>query len=82
MKIAKGLKKTEDGRFTCSIGKFQRHFKVIMRFVIRTDAVAFITRKGKNNLVLMSYKHYIRMSVELKKVNGSIQRIPYSSENR
>ena len=75
MKIARGLKKTGDGRFTCTSGSLQRHFKVILRFVTRTDAVIFITRKGKNDLVLMSYKHYMRLSGELEELKRAVRRM-------
>lgn len=81
MKIARGLKKNGDGRFTCTSGSLQRHFKVILRFVTRTDAVIFITRKGKNDLVLMSYKHYMRLSGELEDVKHALERILDSGVN-
>ena len=81
MKIARGLKKTADGRFTCTSGSLQRHFKVILRFVTRTDAVIYITRKGKNDLVLMSYRDYLRISDELEEVKRAIQRMHNSGED-
>lgn len=75
MKIAKGLTRTADGRFTCSVGKFQRHFKVILRFVSRTDAVVYITRKGKNDLVLMSYRYYLQMTSELDGIKQTLRQM-------
>lgn len=75
MKIARGLTKTADGRFTCSAGMLQRHFKVILRFVIRTNAVIYITRKGKNDLVLMSYDYYLQWTKELDRIKDEIRRL-------
>lgn len=75
MKIARGLTKTADGRFTCSAGMLQRHFKVILRFVIRMNAVIYITRKGKNDLVLMSYDYYLQWTKELDRIKDEIRRL-------
>lgn len=75
MKITRGLTKTADGRFTCSAGMLQRHFKVILRFVIRTNAVIYITRKGKNDLVLMSYDYYLQWTKELDSIKNEIHRL-------
>lgn len=75
MKITRGLTKTADGRFTCSAGMLQRHFKVILRFVIRTNAVIYITRKGKNDLVLMSYDYYLQWTKELDRIKDEIRRL-------
>lgn len=75
MKITRGLTKTADGRFTCSSGMLQRHFKVILRFVIRTNAVIYITRKGKNDLVLMSYDYYLQWTKELDRIKDEIRRL-------
>ena len=75
MKIARGLTKTADGRFTCSAGMLQRHFKVILRFVIRMNAVIYITRTGKNELVLMSYDYYLQWTKELDRIKDEIRRL-------
>lgn len=53
----------------------QRHFKVILRFVIRTNAVIYITRKGKNDLVLMSYDYYLQWTKELDSIKNEIHRL-------
>lgn len=75
MKMTKGLTRTADGRFTCTVGKLKRHFKVILRFVGRTDAVVYITRKGKNDLVLMSYRYYLRLADELDDIKRALQQM-------
>ena len=79
MKIARGLTKAAGGRFTCTDGKLQRHFKVILRFVCRTDAVVYITRKGKNDLVLMSYRHYLRMTGELDEIRRNVRQMLHTN---
>ena len=58
MKIARGLTYISLGKYTCSVGMLQRHLKAILRFVSKTDAIVFLTRRGKRDLVLMSYHYY------------------------
>lgn len=60
MKIAKGLTRMPNGTYTCSLGMLQRHLKGILRFVSKTDAIVFLTRKCEHDLVLMSYQYYVR----------------------
>ena len=65
MKIARGLTYITLGKYTCSVGMLQRHLKAILRFVTKTDAIVFLTRRGKRDLVLMSYQYYRKNMNEL-----------------
>lgn len=72
MKAAKGLTPVAKGRYTCSVGMLQRHLKVILRFVSKTDAIVFLTRHGKHDLVLMSYRYYLKSMNELDSLRRKI----------
>ena len=72
MKVAKGLTPIAQGRYTCSVGMLQRHLKVILRFVSKTDAIVFLTRHGKHDLVFMSYRYYLKSMNELDALRKKI----------
>ena len=72
MKAAKGLTPIAQGKYTCAVGMLQRHLKVILRFVSKTDAIVFLTRHGKHDLVLMSYRYYLKSISELDALQKKI----------
>ena len=39
------------------------------------NAVIYITRKGKNDLVLMSYDYYLQWTKELDRIKNEIHRL-------